>query len=78
MVAIITALIVCMRFSASSKTLLRGLRDVYKRQDLEDRGIIKVRTLLADHEGYLRLPEIEKEVSAAKRPALLALSLIHI
>ena len=29
--------------------------------DLEDRGIVKVRTLLADRDGYLRLEDIERE-----------------
>ena len=42
--------------------------------DLEDRGIIKVKTLLADKDGYLRLEALEKEISAAKRPALVALT----
>ncbi len=42
--------------------------------DLEDRGIVKVRTLLADRDGYLRLEDIEREASAARRPALLALT----
>lgn len=42
--------------------------------ELEDRGVIRVRRLLADREGYPRLNELERELRAPQRPALLALT----